>query len=109
MVESVDTRDLKSLGHCGRVGSSPTSGTISDGPAINDCRPIVYFVPEVRTIPVSRELLHHFDDGLAQMLNNIIGYHAVGAVLLGRQVACQSVQIHTQHDRPIGRIVLGDE
>ena len=27
MVESVDTRDLKSLGHCGRVGSSPTSGT----------------------------------------------------------------------------------
>ncbi len=23
----VDTRDLKSLGHCGRVGSSPTSGT----------------------------------------------------------------------------------
>ena len=30
MVESVDTRDLKSLGHCGRVGSSPTSGT-------NDC------------------------------------------------------------------------
>ena len=29
MVESVDTRDLKSLGHCGRVGSSPTSGTIN--------------------------------------------------------------------------------
>ena len=27
MVESVDTRDLKSLGHCGCVGSSPTPGT----------------------------------------------------------------------------------
>ena len=29
MVESVDTRDLKSLGHCGCVGSSPTPGTTS--------------------------------------------------------------------------------
>ncbi len=28
MVESVDTRDLKSLGHCGRTGSSPVPGTI---------------------------------------------------------------------------------
>ena len=27
MVESVDTRDLKSLGHCGCVGSSPTPST----------------------------------------------------------------------------------
>ncbi len=26
----VDTRDLKSLGHCGRVGSSPTLGTVVD-------------------------------------------------------------------------------
>ena len=27
MVESVDTRDLKSLGYCSCVGSSPTPGT----------------------------------------------------------------------------------
>ena len=27
MVESVDTRDLKSLGHCGCAGSSPASST----------------------------------------------------------------------------------
>ena len=30
MVESVDTRDLKSLGHCGCAGSSPASSTIVD-------------------------------------------------------------------------------
>ena len=29
MVESVDTQDLKSCGHCGRVGSSPTPGTFA--------------------------------------------------------------------------------
>ena len=29
MVELVDTRDLKSLDHCGRTGSSPVPGTIS--------------------------------------------------------------------------------
>ena len=28
MVESVDTRDLKSLGHCGCAGSSPASSTL---------------------------------------------------------------------------------
>ena len=27
MVELIDTRDLKSLGHCGRVGLNPTGGT----------------------------------------------------------------------------------
>lgn len=27
MVELVDTKDLKSFGHCGRAGSSPASGT----------------------------------------------------------------------------------
>ena len=27
MVELVDTKDLKSFDHCGRVGSSPTPGT----------------------------------------------------------------------------------
>ena len=27
MVELVDTRDLKSLDHCGRTGSSPVPGT----------------------------------------------------------------------------------
>ena len=31
MVESVDTRDLKSLDHCGRTGSSPVPGTIEEG------------------------------------------------------------------------------
>ena len=31
MVESVDTQDLKSCGHCGCVGSSPTSGTFQKG------------------------------------------------------------------------------
>ena len=30
MVESVDTRDLKSLGHCGCAGSSPASSTEVD-------------------------------------------------------------------------------
>ena len=30
MVESVDTRDLKSLGHCGRTGSSPVPGTFNN-------------------------------------------------------------------------------
>ena len=29
VVELVDTRDLKSLDHCDRAGSSPASGTIS--------------------------------------------------------------------------------
>jgi len=28
-VESVDTQDLKSCGHCGRVGSSPTPGSLA--------------------------------------------------------------------------------
>ena len=28
VVELVDTRDLKSLGHCGRAGSIPVPGTI---------------------------------------------------------------------------------
>ena len=28
MVESVDTRDLKSLGHCGCAGSSPAPSTL---------------------------------------------------------------------------------
>ena len=28
MMESVDMTDLKSVGHCGRVGSSPILGTI---------------------------------------------------------------------------------
>jgi hypothetical protein len=27
VVELVDTKDLKSFGHCGRAGSSPASGT----------------------------------------------------------------------------------
>ncbi len=27
VVESVDTQDLKSCGHCGRAGSSPARGT----------------------------------------------------------------------------------
>ena len=27
MVESVDTKDLKSFGHCGCAGSSPAPGT----------------------------------------------------------------------------------
>ncbi len=27
MVELVDTTDLKSVGHCGRAGSSPAPGT----------------------------------------------------------------------------------
>ncbi len=39
MVESVDTRDLKSLGHNGRTGSSPVPGTITDD---NDNRPATY-------------------------------------------------------------------
>ena len=30
MVELVDTRDLKSLGHCGCTGSSPVPGTMED-------------------------------------------------------------------------------
>ena len=39
MVESVDTRDLKSLGHCGRTGSSPVPGTITED---TDRRPATY-------------------------------------------------------------------
>ena len=31
MVELADTRDLKSLGHCGRTGSSPVPGTAAGG------------------------------------------------------------------------------
>ena len=30
MVESVDTRDLKSLGQCGRTGSSAVAGTVDN-------------------------------------------------------------------------------
>ena len=37
MVESVDTRDLKSLDHCGRTGSSPVPGTIAE-----EYRPATY-------------------------------------------------------------------
>ena len=32
MVELVDTRDLKSLDHCGRTGSSPVPGTKKASP-----------------------------------------------------------------------------
>lgn len=28
-MELVDTKDLKSFGHCGRAGSSPASGTVN--------------------------------------------------------------------------------
>ena len=28
VVELVDTKDLKSFGHCGRAGSSPAPGTL---------------------------------------------------------------------------------
>ena len=38
MVELVDTRDLKSLDHCGRTGSSPVPGTISE----DENRPMAY-------------------------------------------------------------------
>ena len=38
MVELVDTRDLKSLDHCGRTGSSPVPGTSISG----DSRPATY-------------------------------------------------------------------
>ena len=38
MVELVDTRDLKSLDHCGRTGSSPVPGTI----IAKDYRPATY-------------------------------------------------------------------
>ena len=41
MVESVDTRDLKSLGHCGRTGSSPVPGTITFKDT-TDNRPAAY-------------------------------------------------------------------
>ena len=30
MVESVDTKDLKSFGHCGRAGSTPAPGTMKN-------------------------------------------------------------------------------
>jgi hypothetical protein len=33
-VELVDTKDLKSFGHCGRAGSSPASGTSKQESAI---------------------------------------------------------------------------
>ncbi len=39
MVESVDTRDLKSLGHYGRTGSSPVPGTTAED---TDNRPATY-------------------------------------------------------------------
>ena len=35
----VDTRDLKSLAHCGRVGSSPTRGTISGSSSVGRAQP----------------------------------------------------------------------
>ena len=38
MVELVDTRDLKSLDHCGRTGSSPVPGTNTS----EDNRPATY-------------------------------------------------------------------
>ena len=38
MVELVDTRDLKSLDHCGRTGSSPVPGTST----LKDNRPATY-------------------------------------------------------------------
>ncbi len=38
MVELVDTKDLKSFGHCGRAGSSPASGTkIKTAPVDRGC------------------------------------------------------------------------
>ena len=106
MVESVDTRDLKSLGHCGRVGSSPTSGTTKRAGSHVTASPL-FFVPEVGIMPLG--LLHYFDDRLAQILNDVAGNHAIGAVLLCGKVAGQAMQIHTQYDRPVGGIVLGDE
>ena len=41
MVESVDTRDLKSLGHCGCVGSSPTPST---GQGTSQAKSPVFFI-----------------------------------------------------------------
>ena len=35
----VDTRDLKSLAHYGRVGSSPTRGTISGSSSVGRAQP----------------------------------------------------------------------
>lgn len=35
-MESVDMTDLKSVGHCGRVGSSPILGTINHSMFKND-------------------------------------------------------------------------
>ena len=35
----VDTRDLKSLAHCGRVGSSPTRGTTSGSSSVGRAQP----------------------------------------------------------------------
>ena len=43
MVESVDTRDLKSLGHCGCAGSSPASSTLRDKSSF--WRFVSFFIP----------------------------------------------------------------
>ena len=56
MVELVDTQDLKSCGHCGRVGSSPTSGTKSPvslmlaGLFIFKCGLVCYSFPVYRAL-----------------------------------------------------------
>ena len=52
MVESVDTRDLKSLGYCSCVGSSPTPGTNLNNNAGNHKIISVFFycwTTEIRT------------------------------------------------------------
>ena len=44
MVELVDTRDLKSLDHCGRTGSSPVPGTFSFRHFLTDKTLLDYFL-----------------------------------------------------------------
>ena len=98
MVESVDTRDLKSLGHCGRVGSSPTSGTNNRADnhlIINPVARLIYFHPLIPSLGLDYALFHDFHNGFAQVLNDVTSHHAIGAMLLSCQVAGQSMEIHT--------------
>ena len=94
MVESVDTRDLKSLGHCGRVGSSPTSGTI-----MVDNQSIINHL--ISFALVAFLSLHHLNNGFAQVVDDITGNHAIGAMGLSSQIACQAVKIDTNRNCPV--------
>jgi|GEM_PF-970384 len=68
MVELVDTQDLKSCGHCGCVGSSPTSGTFIKG---LHCRvsPFFAFISSMSQINLRSHCIRPYHSVIEGLIN----------------------------------------